>query len=953
MKKLFIFFTLSCFSALAQNDPKISGLVVEQNSQYHTGSLRFLSNTQIISNGAIPQRTDIKGEFTMFYPGKKNGQVASIYATKNGYKVINSKELKATAVIGRKTPLKIVMCEEQKFFENQIAYYQIAKNSLLQSYQREIDILKKENQESKRLMYQLRERFQKEIKNYNEAKEMLDIRLAETEGLAKSLSDRFLTINLDDQSENYREAFKLFLKGDINGAIRILDEVNLETRLEINSKELLREEKLVEEMEENITKRQVQIQQDIDQCLLKARLHTINHEFEEAEESYDLAIQYEIDDEDFPYEYIQFLYSINKWGKGQKYVEEQVVKYIELQRTDDYYSYELATMELNLGVIYFEMGRYQLGAKYLIQGKKNFEKLLFQDPKWYFPEYIRMLLILGEKFTLLDIDKAKKYYEFSLEILETLKKDVEFDDSLMIATWSGIANIYRNLNQHNKAISYAQKSLSYLENQDSSFLDESTQKQLIVNNYGLLGKVYSTIDSINQAIFYHQKSLELMQELAKENPLEFEGHLANDYYHLALVFIKSDYPSEGIEMFQKSRSIFYRMMNEVDESYSFDYVKVLFNLASGYHSIGNIEAAAKTFNEAKTLADELILKHPTEFYSRYLNHFKGYADFLIEMKLYQPAIDSYNKIIEWVLSNDQPKHFDIVEYFGPLHFYLGLANYKLGKMEEAENYFLESLQFFVQTDLNEDKNLNEYILTLINIGVITYEKELPPFYLNYLDGLNHYYERIPEAMLYDMVKILSGHGHIKFRQGGYVKSMEALRLSIEILNYLIRTDPSIYYSDYFDVVYYYGELLETIGDYKSAIDSYEELLLSAIEKEGVTSELDLSLGITEVYAQLGFLAMNNYDFLKSEDYLNKGLSRVLENIRDNKQDAHEYSEVSCGLVLNLLTLYSIPENQSMEPTKKNSRYRSLKRKVKNSGLFQIIENSDLEICKRCHSMIVD
>ena len=226
-----LFFALFVQVLCAQQDINLPGVVVEQNSKYRTGSTIYLPNAEIKSAGTAPQRSDVNGKFTLVFADRPGGDVARIFAAKSGYDVVNEEEMKQAAVIGRIRPLQIVMCVAGQLYENQIAYYNIAKDASIATYQRKTAILQKEGKEKERLIAELRVQFNQDIKTKEEAMALLDKQRQTAEQQAKEMADKWVTVNLDDESPAYMRAFAAFEARNIEMAKAILDSVDLEKRL--------------------------------------------------------------------------------------------------------------------------------------------------------------------------------------------------------------------------------------------------------------------------------------------------------------------------------------------------------------------------------------------------------------------------------------------------------------------------------------------------------------------------------------------------------------------------------------------------------------------------------------------------------------------------------------------------------------------------------------------------
>ena len=137
-------------------------------------------------------------------------EVVSVYVTKNNYEVVNEEVLKEAALTNRRSPLKVVMCKEGQLYENQVAYYKIAKDAAIESYKRKVSILKRDDKKSQKLIAQMQVDFNQEIKSKDAALTLLQEQLEKVEKRAHELADKWVTINLDDQSDSYQRAFRGF-----------------------------------------------------------------------------------------------------------------------------------------------------------------------------------------------------------------------------------------------------------------------------------------------------------------------------------------------------------------------------------------------------------------------------------------------------------------------------------------------------------------------------------------------------------------------------------------------------------------------------------------------------------------------------------------------------------------------------------------------------------------------
>ena len=320
MKKLplFILFLLLTSSFFAQQDVQLPGVVVEQNSAFRDGQVHYLRNARVTSDKAAPQLSGSDGKFTLVFADQPAGNVVSISAAKKRYELVNTKELASSAVLNRKTPLKVEMCRTGTLYENQVTYYAIAKDATQASYEKQLAQLEQKGRAQELALAKMRVALSQEITTVNQAKELLLKQLHTAQQQAKELADKFVTVNLDDQSKNYQRAFRAFLAKDIEGALEILDSVDLEQRLATNQAAMEKEQSLIDTLQVSLAERAQQIKQDVNQAVFKARLHILQYEFGQAEESFELALEYRGEEVSLLSEYAYFLQEQNRFKKAKR-----------------------------------------------------------------------------------------------------------------------------------------------------------------------------------------------------------------------------------------------------------------------------------------------------------------------------------------------------------------------------------------------------------------------------------------------------------------------------------------------------------------------------------------------------------------------------------------------------------------------------------------------------------
>ncbi|MFM9947752.1 MAG: hypothetical protein ACKV1O_07440 [Saprospiraceae bacterium] len=227
------FCLLALTPLFAQQDLKLPGIVVEQNSKYKTGKVAYLGQVSIRSiPSTTPTRSDSNGAFMLVFADYRGGSNVRVIASKQGYEVVNQKELENAAVLGRYEPLKIVMCKAGELANNQVKYYNIGVEAITDSYKKKIALLDKNSKEKDAMIAELRQRHGVLLTEKASILYYLEKDKAEALAQVRSFSERFAEINLDDADSLYIAAYNAYMEKRIEDVFQILDLQLLEKNME-------------------------------------------------------------------------------------------------------------------------------------------------------------------------------------------------------------------------------------------------------------------------------------------------------------------------------------------------------------------------------------------------------------------------------------------------------------------------------------------------------------------------------------------------------------------------------------------------------------------------------------------------------------------------------------------------------------------------------------------------
>ena len=383
-KKLFLvlclFIATQTPTALwAQNDYKLPGEVVLLNGKYKTGKTVYVQGASIKSHQATPTLSDANGKFTLLFADRPGGDVARLYVSKSGMEVINKKVLDAAAVIGRTEPLRILMCDADELAQRQMEFYDIIVKNTNTDFDKKISTLQKDNAESKALIKQLSEELHLELRGKNEALAALAQQRDKALQNAQELADRFATTHLDDQSQTYIRAYELFQKGAVRAAIALLDSIDLKKRLETNYQQKTKEKNLIDTLQKSVEHRNTQMQQDIAQCMLLARMNKSISQWAAADSNYAWANRYnDLQNYDNLFEYAVYLQEQNQFHRAEPFYQTA----LKLCKTDN----ERAATLNNLAVLQDTNNQMAVAEKNYQEALSIYRDLAKTNPQAYLPD---------------------------------------------------------------------------------------------------------------------------------------------------------------------------------------------------------------------------------------------------------------------------------------------------------------------------------------------------------------------------------------------------------------------------------------------------------------------------------------------------------------------------------------------------------------------------------------
>lgn len=206
-------FLISSQCFLAQTTQK--GVVLEMSSNHQP-----VAGVEVKVAGATPTDSDAEGRFILTFSSSLPGDplmVNDVY--KKGYKIVNHEKI-ANWNISSSSELKIVLGRTEVINALRKKYYDIGESSTEKEYRKmvtELEELKKQKQLSETAFLQ-------KVDSASQS-------LAEWRRRLEVYAMKFACINRDELDDMEKQAMTLLDGGDIQGAIRLYEEMKLDSTL--------------------------------------------------------------------------------------------------------------------------------------------------------------------------------------------------------------------------------------------------------------------------------------------------------------------------------------------------------------------------------------------------------------------------------------------------------------------------------------------------------------------------------------------------------------------------------------------------------------------------------------------------------------------------------------------------------------------------------------------------
>ena len=711
---------LCCLYSQAQQSA-VKGIVSIHNSETKTGKRQYVTNAEIEDDfgKATPRLTDNQGRFILMYVGIPEKATVSFQVKKTGLQVVDQTAL--SAVAGQASEVKISMAYPDSINEYRRKIFQVGKTEAEKRLERLVESNAKELVSLRKNETQNAE----QIKKLEAAMAMLDEQSKRITDQAEALARKYAPLNLDDAPKLFRSAFFLFQKGYFDSAYQLLQQANLDGRVDA----ILVERKKIVRIQEELKQRDsvaVLNTDDARQALeLKADFHETKYEFDSAAHCYEQLIRLDTANGNYLLAYSKFLSFLNSYDKALLYANKALAAFRKGGKEGkELKDAGIAKTDINIGNIYSKRAQYakaeipydealaiskrlakanpriyedfvasvlnNMGTHYsnkrdfarsqaaYLDAIKLYTKLAKKDSLTYKPKIAYAQAGLGVMYRFKsDFDKAKAVLSDAMQTYQQLVKDnPALYQPVLATTEDELGNVYTTLNSFDTAETLLQSSLQIRRQlaQSSPQVYQSYVAVTLTN----LGSLYSYINNLGKAETALLQALEIYKQLIKDNPQVYEASTANTQSALAILYSKNGDAPKAEAAYASAIGTYQKLAVDNPQVYDGQIANALYNQGTFYSYTGNYAKAETALLNAHSISTRLA-KADVKMNGRDLalinaslgDLYKNKAEYAKAETLLQEAISMYQQLTKGLpgmyepyLANTQSKLGDLYQQKG-------------------------------------------------------------------------------------------------------------------------------------------------------------------------------------------------------------------------------------------------------------------------------------------------
>ena len=529
-----------------------------------------IADVQIRASGANDATSNSLGMFTLQFPQKNAGETVRLLVGRKGYEVVNDLQLEIRLPDNAETGLiAILLCKDGDYEEMARRFYRV------------MCIREIEKTYKKRLREVEARQGQTADEELNELRERRRRAMATTDGIAEELAGR----DVAGGSVLYGIAMRHFLDGKIAEAIEIL-----------NGRELQR---IAAEPGPQGDKRDAEA---VQLWLLKARLLTLELNFEEAYEAHREAIERAPQSFETNFAFARFAQDVDNYGTAEVLYE----KCLELARREGD-AVEVARALHNRGTFDSDRNRGDEARTADEEALEIRRELARKDPETYLPDVAMTLYSLGILDGEQNRNRAREAYEEALTIRRELaRKNAEVHLPYMATILHNLAILDSEQNREEDARRGYEEALTI--RRDLAQKNPEAYLPYVATTLNNLAILDGEQNREEEASREYEEALTIRRELAQRNPEAYLPYVATTLNNLGNLYSEQDRENEARKAYEEALKT-YRDLAQQDPGAYLPYLAMALNNLGALQSEQNREEEAReTYHEALKTYRELAQK---------------------------------------------------------------------------------------------------------------------------------------------------------------------------------------------------------------------------------------------------------------------------------------------------------------------------------------------------------
>jgi len=531
-----------------------------------------IPNVQVASHGTSTTATDSNGLFTLTFPQKSPGDLATLTVNKPGLVVLHGILVNQLTLPQdpQAKPVMVIMVKPEERDHLAKEYFRLKGEATVRAeYEAQLKQLEQQNRDTQAAIEGL-------------AQER-DQALAQVDQLA----DELAAIDPENEGVDYQRALQLFLDNDLDAALEILDE-----------------QRLIAEAE-SAQRRVTDVAREI---RLRGQILTLQLRFEDAGRAYQQAVDLVPDDPQAHFDFALFHQSLNHFRRATEGYENALALYRELAQADpDTYRPGIAAALHNLGSSYLSQRRRTEALAAFQKSLDIMRELARANPDAYKLDVAGSLNALGLAFMSQKRSaEALKAFEEAQEIIRRDRIQSTPRALMQFATIRNNLGLWHRFQNPAESLAAIEGALALTQE-----LAEANPDNPDVHRAAIAGSLYNRglllVDQnrSGEALADFKDALEIQRELAQANPEAYRPLVAEILVDLGNLHLDQNRPTEALEAYEEAVEIGRELSQANPEAYQPLVWGILMNLGNLYIDQNRPTEAVEAYEEALEIGREL------------------------------------------------------------------------------------------------------------------------------------------------------------------------------------------------------------------------------------------------------------------------------------------------------------------------------------------------------------